>query len=479
MKKSKLITLLKTLSKSDFSKFEKYLNSKIFNSNPSLVFFFNQIKKFYPNFDSTKLNEINIYNNIFTNEYFDERRMYKLRNGLLNRLERFLIHIELEENDFIKSKLLIQAISKRNAPSHLSNKLKKAIAQSEKTTPKNAHHFMELYFLQNQWQNQLGSLKYNSNENSGKEAMKNIDLFYAFSKLQLASELLNREKFLNEKNEIQLLEQIEDFVLNLPKTEFNPILNLYIHIIHLWKEKPTASKFQYVKKFFKFHFNNVPVNLRLEILTLLINYTLFMYNKGNSDYIDEQFDLYQFGEEKGLLLKNNIITDSTYTNIIVIGSALKKFEWTLNFMEKYQEHLDLQIKDHAIMLANAYYQFNKGAFKKVLKIKNSDNLSVSYELRVKGLLHRNYYELYLKDENFYDELMKDFKRFNIFIKKHRDISTFKKTAYLNLSKFIKTFVEKRNLVKNKHAAKKILKVKLAETKPIMAKAWLNEKLKSL
>jgi hypothetical protein len=55
MKDLKLISLLKTFSKTEIKEFEKFLQSPYLNTSGEYIFkFFNSIKKYYPEFESDR-----------------------------------------------------------------------------------------------------------------------------------------------------------------------------------------------------------------------------------------------------------------------------------------------------------------------------------------------------------------------------------------------------------------------------------------
>ena len=75
MKDTKLIELLSSLSVWELKSFEKYVASPFFNVSSTVSKLLEVLIKHYPEFDSEKLTEQNIYKDLFVKQRFNHQRL--------------------------------------------------------------------------------------------------------------------------------------------------------------------------------------------------------------------------------------------------------------------------------------------------------------------------------------------------------------------------------------------------------------------
>ena len=77
MENSKLIKLLKSLSKQEIIRLKELVNSPYFNKNRNVMNLCEEILNFYPGFNSIEFTEENIYKKLFGSLTFD---YFKIKN---------------------------------------------------------------------------------------------------------------------------------------------------------------------------------------------------------------------------------------------------------------------------------------------------------------------------------------------------------------------------------------------------------------
>ena len=89
---TKFINLIKTFSPEEIKSFEKFIMSPYFNSVKNYVILFEEIKKFYPEFNDSKFTNDYIYKKLFKGKPFNKQVMWNITSGLEKLAVEFLIH---------------------------------------------------------------------------------------------------------------------------------------------------------------------------------------------------------------------------------------------------------------------------------------------------------------------------------------------------------------------------------------------------
>ena len=79
MENTKLIILIKSLDQYEIRQFKDFINSPAFNKKKILPKLFDELKKYYPDFNDLRSNEKQLYSRLYPGETFD---YFKLKNAL-------------------------------------------------------------------------------------------------------------------------------------------------------------------------------------------------------------------------------------------------------------------------------------------------------------------------------------------------------------------------------------------------------------
>jgi hypothetical protein len=85
-----LIQLLKSFSEEEIKNFKEYLESPYLNKNTRALKFFNVLRKYYPGFESKKLEKEKIYIKLFPGKKYNEQSMKNMNSELLKLGKDFL-----------------------------------------------------------------------------------------------------------------------------------------------------------------------------------------------------------------------------------------------------------------------------------------------------------------------------------------------------------------------------------------------------
>ena len=114
MQKSKLLNILRSLSKEEFIQFRKVLQSPFFVSNDIPLKFYDGIRRFYPAFESTLLTKERVFKKVYPDRPYNDAKMRASMLRLTQLLEEYLVWRQVKRNETLFQKKLIKAYSERS-----------------------------------------------------------------------------------------------------------------------------------------------------------------------------------------------------------------------------------------------------------------------------------------------------------------------------------------------------------------------------
>lgn len=197
------------------------------------------------------------------------------------------------------------------------------------------------------------------------------------------------------------------------------------------------------------------------------------YRKGKSEFLGEIFQLNQLAIEQNIVLDNGRIPNGLYRNIVIIGTAVKEFEWTENFINEYKVYLEDDKKGDVVTLCEASLEFSKGNFETTLtKLALVKYQDILYALHVRNLQLQCYYEMDNYEESFYNST----NALSAFLSRNQVLGPMVKEASLNFLKYIKKLqTQKVGLKQNVEG----YIADLEQAHNVSNKKWLLEKAQEL
>lgn len=202
------------------------------------------------------------------------------------------------------------------------------------------------------------------------------------------------------------------------------------------------------------------------LLAYMLNFTSQQINRGNIEFIDEQFELFNLFIEKDIYFTRKHITLSRINNAVFIYLRKAEFKKAENFVNKYTEYLSDGTKESCKHFNLARIKFESREYKLSLRelLRVDFSQDTFYSLNSKILLLKNYFEL--KETDALDSLCTSFSQY---VKKNKVISNVYK---MNLKNFIKMTSKIYKSSPNKIS---ILMKALENQKDVAEKKWLMEK----
>ena len=170
---------------------------------------------------------------------------------------------------------------------------------------------------------------------------------------------------------------------------------------------PTEQDFEKLKKLFFKSFQQLHSDEQLIVISYLLNYTSAEMKKGNSYAYTQAFELFKFGIKHQIFIgEDGYLSPTKFTNIVVVGCRIKKFDWVENFIKKSTSYLNPKHNENTVLVAQACLRFEEKKFKQVIAISSTILFKDDYfSLRTRAMVLCSYYELYHKNNQ---QLIQDY-----------------------------------------------------------------------
>ena len=438
MKNNQLIKLLSALSPEELRGFSRFVRSPNGCVGQSPLKLINILKKYYPDFSSAAFQKEKVFRRLYPGQPFNNNLLRKACSRLKQLLENYLIDLEIQRDTFLRKKLLTRVYRQRNLHHFFDKGVKQLDSILQAGPGRGMDYHLEMFLLNKEVYFHPDTETFSRQVASLDRLMEHLDRFIMLSKLCFSSEMLSRKAYLNDNKEVLLLEEILREVGRLQDGDGVSIYHLYVNLIRLQeKGSENLPTLRLTEELFKEVIEMMSEEERDLIYKNLINYAISKYHAGRQKYGELVFRLYEIAIQHNLILHRGYISVAAYTNVAVVGSIQKQFDWTWAFIHEYDQYLRSDERDNAKNLSLAYWYFHQNMFERSVEYLQQVNFSVpSYGPRTRTLLLRNFYELYRRNPSQYDHLMDQIDAFRRYMQRDQLLSRQKSAIYLNFIHFL-------------------------------------------
>jgi hypothetical protein len=466
--KSKLVSILRTLSNKELKHFESFINSSFFNKNEKVIELFNILKKHHPDYEEHKLPVLPVIQKLFPGETADEQKLRYVMTDLTKLLEEYLSFVEYDKNEIYKKHLLLDSYDGRNLDKYFLSALEETATEQKKQPYRDVNYFFNQHLIEaNAYEHSL-SRKPRTIGSSLQEAVDNLDYYYLSNRLRYSCAILTRETLLQEKYNNLMLDQIFEF---LSKTNLDhvPAISVYLQVALTYLESDNEQHYRKLISLLDTYSGLFTLGEVKDIYQHATNYCLRKLNAGKRELLPELIELYKTMIRKEIIFENGYLEPMNVKNIVTAALRGGELEWAEHFLHDYKERFEPEFREATYIynLANLYYY--KKEFGKSLKLMQTAEIDdIYYHLDAKVLLLKTYFELD-EAEPFYSLV----DAFTNYLKRNKLIAENQRSIYLNFVKYAKKLMQIR--LGSKFSISDI-RNELNHLSGIANLQWLNEKL---
>ena len=462
MKKSKLITIFRNLSKKEIKELGKYLCSPIVNQQDELIHLFEYIKDCLSN--KQEPNKEEAFLKIYPGKKFDDVKIRLCMSNLFKLIEQFLVYKEFNQ-DKIRNKIMLASIyRKRNLESYFDRTLNDLYHIQDKEALRNAAYYNNNYLIQQE--------EYSFRSNKNRTAAMNLqslsdsnDLVYLAQKLKNSCFILSHQRVYKTEYHFGLLDAAIEYIENSSLLE-HPAISIYYYCYQSLLNPEQEHFFLKFKTLMVENEQHFPREEMSNLFILAINYCIKRINENKQHYVGVGLELYKSGLQNALLTEDNRISRFAFNNIVAMSIKMKELEWAENFIQKYKNFLEKKHRDSTVSLNLARLSYVTKDYDNVLvHLQKSDFKDLLNNLIAKTIMMKVYFEL-----SAFKLLESHLDTMRIFIKRKKIIG-YHQQNYLNIIYFTKKLT---NLNPYDKTGNSKLKTEIEAIDILTEKEWLLE-----
>jgi hypothetical protein len=405
MFKSRLIIILKTFDGSQFKRFGQFLRSPFFNTNTTIIKFYDIISKYHPGYPENQLDKKKIFAELYPGKKYNDGAMRNLVSDMMNLAQKFIIHSSVLENSIDMELSLLGYFNQNKLDEQFEKKIQKVENNFSKSLLNEEVLFTSLRLLEREKQ-LFYSTRNRENVDPKTGIKENLYALYSylFALFRSAHNALHHKYTFNDNslyeyiNKISALININNLIpfFKENKFEYSDILEMYylsyLSLINLDDDKSFHRFRTSVEK----NYINFSEYALYNLILIFENCCTFRIQAGRFDFIEKYINF-----QKWLDSKNIISTPEKYyynslrfINTITYGCYLKDFDWLEQYMKKYLNRLSPEYQKSIYHLSYAYIDFEKNRFDSSMNHLgnvNYDHFLIKLYTRELSLL--NYYEI--------------------------------------------------------------------------------------
>jgi len=402
---------------------------------------------------------------------YDDVRFRKYCSDLLKLVEGFLAQEAFDENPINLANFLTQAVKQKKLDKLSRTTVRLARRLSQKSKYRDSEYYYNQYSIEKNYY-ELAEFDVRRGDKSNiEEIARNLDHFYLAEKLRLYCTVLTRQYQASHEYNIVFMEEIANHLEKHSYETIPPVAiyhQIYLALLHSEDE----THYFRLKTLLEEYGLKFPLEEASTIYAYALNYCTRKINKGNQQFLHEYFDLNEDLLKKEILFKDGKLPVWLFNNIAVVALRLQKYEWTEQFIEKYQKRLPEDFRENAVTYNLAQVYFYQKKYTEVIRLLQSvEYEDMQYNLNSKAILLATYYET---DE--IEPLYSLMESFRTFLNRHKDIPERRRKSYKNLIRFTRKIT--KVLPNDKEGIQKINK-EIGEVKNIASISWLKEKIAEL
>ena len=468
MRNSKLIKLLKCLSRPELNRLKLFIASPFFNKNSKLQKLIAYISDFAPRFDDVKFTYENAHRFIFNEKKYQKETIIKLFSKLFDLTEQFIFHDQLKENSTAKQLALLKFYNQQNLDTYFRSTLKTTRKIQDSTIIKNDTWAFNQLQIEHEYAHFLSANADNGKGDINLQATNDaLDIFFLQRKLKYFCNMKNRERLVSFSYNLTLEEELNHYVERDPSVQ-HPIILIWWDTFNLLCHPSSHQAYQQLKSNLIEHSAQIEMSDKRGFYICLQNMAKFVFD----DFFEELFSLYKTQLKENILYENQFLLPVTFKNIVSVSLRLKEYAWAKDFIESHRKRIipSHKDKDSIYFLCLASLHFSKGEFDEALEIINQARINNLYtKLEERRLRLKIYFEMEYR--LLFEDGINSFRKFLSENRKH--IATY----YLNANRdFLNTIFYLFNSGQYDQKRFEKLKKVIEEMSFLPEKEWIMQKI---
>ena len=467
-KSNKLISLLAGLDRAQRRGCRKLLLSPFFNGSQDLVDYFDEITR---RMDKGRdLDKRAIWRRVHgAGRPFNDVRFRKFTSDLFKLVREYLIQEELGREQEVRNYLYLAALKRQEAEKIIQGVERNwdSIATAERITDPVQYLFRHL--LEYRKFSLLNYKQKSAAHANLDEINESLDLYYAVTKLMLASDAESRKQRQEQHYDFHFLPQLLSVLDGEGTYLDNPLLNIvYLGYKMLTEDAETDYYFRYREALFQLG-QDTEVVVSYSYILPALNYCVRKIAQGKRNFLAEYLSVYRFALEHGVYSEDGVIDPGTFKNTIQIAMLSGDYDWAESYIQEYQAKLPERERANSVAYNLAVVNFYRKDYDAALTLLYQAEFEDStYNLNARVMLLAIYYETDADAalESLFDST-------SAYLNRHKEISPNNQQGFRALVSLTRRLTR---LLPGDGAALDKLRADLARQRFVASRSWLTQKI---
>lgn len=479
---TKLIVFLKTLSNSEISEFSKFLQSPFFKQSRDPLPLFNILKKFHPDFSSNEFNEENVFQELYPDLKFTDKKskdvFRTITSALFKSAEEFIFFSKIKGDNVLRNKIILKELLDRDLTKYYEQNLQTAINELDSDEANSGNNFLEKYYLEKLNTRFYSlSLDFNKLYEHSNKSVELISVYFLLDLIRTAkinilygqrrnlNAVINMADKMMEKMNMEEILKIHE---NTPHY-FQLCFNYYS--LRCLKDSRENELYEKAKKMFLENRASINRFEKIFYYADLVNIAISRNDSLTKGMMSDALMFFKLCiEDKAYKVSDeDFMQPDFYRNVIIASESAKDYSWMEYFINNYTSELKPEYINNMEHYSRSLLHYGKGEFETSLEEISKVNYDLDhFKLDTKILMLKIFYEL-----NLYEQARSMADTFKHFIRNSDKIRPQIKESYGN---FLKYYLKILNMkTESKKDKPGFLNDIIKNEKLIFQKSWLLEK----
>ena len=322
---------------------------------------------------------------------YNDHLMRNAMSLLMQIFEKYLAIRDFMEDEVGVQLQRGQSYRRMNLEKHYLQTIRKVEQAQEGSDYRNADYYQNEYQLEAeryQWlsnQNRMAELNL-------QEISDNLDLSYITQKLRQTCFSLSHQAVYPKDYDFGLLDKMLELLESGRYLE-TPAVAVYYYCYHALTQPEEEAHFRKFKTLLIEHASLFPVREKRDLYLLATNYCIKKMNEGERQFAREGLDIYKEALSQNALFADGRLSRFTFFNIITKALVCEEFDWTEQFINQYQEHLELKHREASASYSMARLEYERGNQTAALQLlQKADYEDLLQNLQAKALMAKIFFE---------------------------------------------------------------------------------------
>ena len=473
-KSNKLISLLRTLDRSELRRSRKLIQSPYFGGNDKLVAFFDELVKRLGR--NAVLDQKKIWRaTVGAHKEYNDVRFRKYASDLFKLIQQFKIQEQLAEEPELNNYLYLASLEK-GSPDKLIRGIERNWQGGGATIAGEVDHTKYLYqHLLEIRKDSLLNYEHRPYERGNYEEISHtLDLYYIVSKLKTAIDAQSRRHTEATGYTIRAVDLIVQHIENDDYYQQFPIVVIYHAMYEMEVSQQDEASFYRYKEALMKQSADLLQHLGVELIRPALNFTVVSISQGKQNFLKEYLEIYRFGLEKNMLYKpgTQTLTPAQFKNVVTVALRSGDFQFAEDYIRDYQIYIPESQRVNAVTYNSATLHFYRKEYDQAQLLLNAvEYEDINYNLNAKSMLLSIYYDT--KEIDLLDYLLDTMLAF---LNRHKEISRTNYEMFHNLVLYTRRLTR---ILPSSEKDIKQLEADLSQEKLVASRSWLQQKITEL